>query len=203
MTLQQLKKGEPKYDFLTNVLDYARENYGEILDELDEHNIEEIIDEIKNDNSKKNIYRIIGKERIECFRRYCTFQVRKAYVGIDEYIDKNENFEDRWSVYAGSWTGKLSELYFVNDYEKYYNYLNNVDEERKQKAIEEYEKIISDRNDLLKKSKKYSLPIPDEDEVERLELIENLKSQDLSVNESLEAFKKLIVFTGTTSDERS
>jgi len=191
MTLQQLKEGKPKYDFLTSISDYAKENYGEIINELNKDNINEIIWEVLKDDSKKNIYYVSNDKTIEEIYGYCPFTVCEI-----ECTNGNKSFEDRWIIYNGSYREgvRLDELYFINNYEKYYDYLNDIDEKAKQTAIERYESRINDRNTLLEKSKKYNISIPDEDKVKQLELIEKIKSQNSSIDDSLEAFKKLAQF---------
>jgi hypothetical protein len=189
MNLKQLKVSKQKFEFLTSVLEYAKKEYEDILNELDTNNLQEIVLEIINKHRVDNNLLIINMDSdgnnyiSELYARDINF---RKYENV-------EDFEKKWYFKGFPWSPvkTLDDLYYVNNYDLYYKYLNDKKEEEKQKSIKKIDEQINKRNELLEKTKKFGLELPDENLIKQLELIEKIKSNDTSLEDSLKAFKLL------------
>jgi hypothetical protein len=189
--LEEARKEKVTYDFLTPVSEYIDKTYGEIKDQLTNMDYKEIIREIQENNdvvvNKKNYLYVINNKDVISFKIALKKDSKEIEQIKADIRATSLMYLDRHYMYTYLSDINLNDFYYVTDWDKYYNFILELNDKRLESRLEDIKKEETERKENLQKdlndAKEFGIFIQDRESLEKYRKARILKNKDTELKD--------------------
>ena len=199
MNLQVLREKVRSYKGLISVENLIKKDFADCYKEFTPELVKEFLGEITSEGNMimSNYFVTIIENRlyhIDCFYPW-NYSVlykdgKKEYDNMLIQLCTTLRGVDTDKVFRNNYSGKLSNVYLIEDYSEVISLENAFKADELKKEQERIQKEIKEKEELVADMKKYKLSYPDQYKIERLKAVEIIRNPKATAEEVVDALHK-------------